>query len=238
MLQLMKNSRILVVPDLHMPFCHPDTWKFLTAIKTKYKPDKVVFMGDEIDGHAMSFHDSDPDLDSAGPELEKAIKFLKPIYALFPEADVLESNHGSLVFRRAMVAGIPRKCLRSYADVLNAPAGWKWHFDLTLRMSDGQWVYFHHGKTGGQGKLSQRQSMSAVQGHFHSKFHVTYWANPSGLYWDAHVGCLADMKSLAQAYAKNSMERGIVGCMMILNGHPHLIPMVLKKNGRWSGFLL
>ena len=231
----MANARILVIPDMHMPYCHPDTWKFLEAVKVKYNPDRVVCLGDEVDHHALSFHDSSPDLDSAGPELNKAINLLQKIYELFPEVDVLESNHGSLVYRKAFAAGIPKNLIIPYRDQIKAPKGWHWHFDLTLKMSNGQSVYFHHGKTGGAGKLSQRQSMCSVQGHFHSKFHVTYWANPTALYWDVHAGCLADSKSIAQEYAKNSIEKGIVGCLMILKGHPHLVPMVLKSNGRWNG---
>lgn len=217
-----------------MPYCHPDLWEFLKAVKAKYNPDKIVCLGDEVDHHALSYHESNPDLPSAGPELEKAITFLKPIYQLFPKVDVLESNHGSLVYRKAITAGIPRRCLVSYRDQIGAPRGWKWSFDLTLKMSNGQDVYFHHGKTKSRDKLSQRQSMCSVQGHFHSEFHIVYWANPSNLFWDAHVGCLADMNSLAQAYGKNNLERGIIGVMMILNGHPHLVPMVLKKGGRWD----
>lgn len=234
----MANARILVIPDMHMPYCHPDTWKFLAAIKKKYKPDRVICLGDEVDFHALSFHDSDPDLDSAGPELEKAIRFLGPLYKLFPKVDLLESNHGSLVYRKAFAAGIPRNALRSYRDVLQAPLGWVWHFDLTIKMSDGRLLYCHHGKTSSALKLSQRQSCCSIQGHFHSRFHVSYWANPLGIYWDSHVGCLADMKSLSQAYGKNSLERGIVGAMMILDGHPHLIPMVLLPGGRWNGKVL
>lgn len=232
-----QNAKILVIPDMHLPYAHPDTWKFLTAVKKKYRPDRVVCLGDEVDGHALSFHDSDPDLDSAGPELDKAIKFLKPIYKLFPRVDVLESNHGSLVYRKAKVAGIPRRALKSYRDTLEAPGGWHWHFDLTIRMSNGQDVYFHHGKTSGQGKLSQRQSMCSVQGHFHSKYHITYWANPTALFWDAHAGCLVDHKSLAMEYGKNSIEKGIVGVLMIIEGIPRLVPMPLSKNGRWTGVL-
>jgi predicted phosphodiesterase len=233
-----KNQRVLVIPDMHQPYAHPDTWKFLTAVKRKYKPDRVICLGDEIDHHALSYHESDPDLDSAGPELEKAIRLLTPIYKLFPNVDVLESNHGSLVYRKAKTAGIPRRLLINYRDALKAPKGWHWHFDLVIKLSDGKLCYFHHGKTSAQGRLSQRQSMCSVQGHFHSKFHVTYWANSLDLYWDVHSGCLADMKSLAQEYGRNSLEKGIVGVTMIIHGHPHLVPMPLNKKGRWTGVLL
>src|ERR1700749_1207382 len=99
----MKQAKsILVLSDMHHPYAHPDTVPFLKAVKAKYKPDTVVCIGDEADFHDSSFHDSDPDLDSAGVELEKAIKGLAPIYKLFPKVTVIESNHGSMVMRKAL----------------------------------------------------------------------------------------------------------------------------------------
>ena len=233
-----RNERVLVIPDMHMPYCHPDTWKFLSGVNDKYTPDRVICLGDEVDHHALSYHESNPSLDSAGPELEKAIRFLQPLYELFPKVDVLESNHGSLVYRKAQTAGIPKHLIVPYRQQIQAPEGWHWHFDLTITLSNNQRVYFHHGKTKSRDKLSQRQSMNSVQGHFHSEFHIVYWANPTALFWDMHLGCLADQNSMAQAYGRNNLERGIVGCGVILNGHPHLIPMVLKKGGRWDGRVL
>lgn len=95
-----KNSRVLVISDLHSPFYHVDTIPFLTAIKEFIKPDKIVFTGDEIDAHSLSFHDKDPDLPfSPSSELEKAIEYLQPLYELFPKADILESNH-DVILRR------------------------------------------------------------------------------------------------------------------------------------------
>lgn len=216
---------------------HPDTWKFLKAIKKKYKPDRVICLGDEVDYHALSFHESDPDLDSAGPELEKAIRFLKPIYKLFPEVDVLESNHGSLIYRKALTAGIPHRALKTYRSILEAPLTWRWHFDLRLRMSNGIDLYLHHGKSATAARMSLQEGCCTVEGHFHTKFHITYWRNSSGLYWGMHAGYLADHNSLAQAYAKSNMQKGIVGAAMILNGHPLLIPMNLNKKSRWIGGL-
>lgn len=230
-----ENSRILVIPDMHMPYCHPDTWKFLAAVKKKYKPDRVVCLGDEVDHHALSYHEKDPDLDSAGIELEKAVKFLKPIYKLFPEVDVLESNHGSLVYRKAKTAGIPRRLIVPYREQIEAPKGWKWHFDLKIQMSNGQWVYFHHGKSAKPIELSREEGMCSVEGHYHTKFHVTTWRNSKRLMWGAHAGYLADHDSLAQAYAKNNLKRGVVGCIVILSGWARLVPMPLRKDGRWIG---
>jgi hypothetical protein len=107
-----KYKSILCISDLHFPYSHKDSLKFLEAIKKKYKPDKVVCLGDELDYHAMSFHDSDPDLDSAGRELEKGLAYMQGLMSLFPACDVLESNHGSLFYRKAKHHGMPRHLLK------------------------------------------------------------------------------------------------------------------------------
>lgn len=232
----MKSNVVCVIGDLHAPYMHEDAVRFLIAIKAKYRPNSVVFMGDEVDAHATSYHEHDPDLASAGDELKAAIKQLQPLYKLFPNATVLESNHGSLVYRKALTAGIPSAVLKGYRDILQAPGGWTWKYDHTVKTALGP-VYFHHGKSGTQEKLSKNLAMSACQGHFHNKFYVSYWSSPNGLYWDANAGCLVDNKSRAMAYGKNNLQKPIVGCLLIINGIPQLIPMVLSKNGRWTGKL-
>lgn len=232
----MKRQSILVLSDMHHPYCHPDTLPFLKAVKAKYQPTDVVCIGDEIDAHDMSFHDSDPDLDSSGAELEKAIKSLQPIYKLFPKVTVIESNHGSMVFRKALVGKIPRKAIKSYNDILDAPKGWKWVFDTIIKTPLGP-VYFCHGKSSAPGRLASQYGMSAVQGHFHEKAQINYISTPEKLMFDAHTGCLANDKSLALGYNKINPKRPIVSLLVIDNGVPHIIPMVLSKGGRWTGSL-
>lgn len=232
----MKKQSILVISDMHHPYSHPDTLRFLTALKKKYKFTDVVCIGDEVDYHALSFHDSDADLPSAGEELKKAIKSLKPLYKLFPKVTVVESNHGSMVYRRALAHGMPRKVLRSYNEILEAPKGWKWQFDVKINTPMGQ-VYFCHGKSGAAGRLASQYGMSCVQGHYHEKAQITYISTPEKLMFDAHTGCLANDKSLALGYNKINPKRPIVSVVVILEGIPHIIPMVLNKRGRWNGKL-
>lgn len=227
---------LLVISDMHHPYSHPDTLAFLKAVKAKYKPDIVVCIGDEIDAHDMSFHDSDPDLDSAGAELEKAIESLKPIYKLFPNVTVVESNHGSMVFRKALVGKIPKKAIRSYNDILDAPKGWNWVFDTIIKTPLGQ-VYLCHGKSAVAGKLASQYGMSSIQGHYHEKAQITYISTPEKLMFDAHTGCLADDKSLALGYNKVNAKRPIVSLIVVINGIPQIIPMILKRGGRWTGKL-
>jgi hypothetical protein len=42
---------------------------------------------------------------------------------------------------------------------------------------------------------------------------------------------------MAFHYNKVFVKRPIIGCGMIMDSQPKLIPMVLKSNGRWNGRL-
>lgn len=231
-----KAKSLLVISDLHVPYQHPDAVRFLAALKKKYAFDKIVCIGDEIDNHAISFHDSDPDLSSAGDELKEAIKQLQPIYKLFPTVTVVESNHGSLVYRKALANGLPKAVFKSYNEILQAPKGWKWEFDTKVETDLGT-IYLCHGKTGTAGRLASQYGMSTIQGHFHEKAQITYISTPEKLMFDAHTGCLADDKSLALGYNKVNPKRPIVSIIIVLNGIPQIIPMVLNRSGRWIGRL-
>lgn len=229
------NDRILVISDMHQPYAHPDVVAFLAAVAEKYSPTRVVCMGDEVDKHAMSFHTHDPDLYSPGEELKRAIKKLQPLYALFPVVDVLDSNHGSLAFRRAKHVGISRKYLREYGDVLKAPDGWKWQHELRITLPTGNECYFHHGLKANALDIVERRSVCVVQGHFHSIFAIQYAGNPNSLLWSMQTGCLIDKDSLAFEYDNANLPRPVIGLGIIIDGHPKLLPMPLKKGGRWSG---
>ncbi len=230
----MNNKSILVISDLHCPYQHQDAVAFLKAIKKKYKPTRVILSGDEADYHGISFHDHDPDLDAPGKELDKAISALKPIYKLFPKAEVLESNHGSLVLRKAIANGQSRRYFRTPGEILEAPKGWTWHFDIVLTLPDGNKCYFHHSKGANVKKNSQAMGMSFVQGHHHESFEICYWGNPNALNFGMTVGCLVNNHSLAMAYNKNNLKRPVIGCAVIVDSIPILIPMRINSKGRWT----
>lgn len=236
-MEKVSNKRILVISDLHAPYQHPDTVDFLKAVKLKYKPTRVILSGDEVDFHAISFHDSDPDLDSAGKELAKAIASLKPIYKLFPVAEILESNHGSLVMRKALANGMSKEFFKSPREIIQAPRGWSWHFDIATKLPNGMPAYFHHSKGANVKKNSQAMGSSFIMGHHHESFEIQYWGNPNALLFGMTVGCLVDQKSLAMAYNKNNLKRPVIGLGLIIDSIPVLVPMQLNKKGRWIGKL-
>lgn len=227
------NSRVLFISDMHIPYHHPDTLEFLQYLKDKYKPTRVICLGDELDKCSLSYHESDPDLPSAGDELRKSLPVIQQLYKMFPVMDILESNHGSLVWRKAKTSGIPRHYIKSYNDVLGVGDGWKWSFDLTITLPNGNKCYVHHGKSSDVIKLSQQMGMAAVQGHFHNGLKVDYWANPNGLYWGMQCGCLIDDNSLAFSYNNVNIQRPLIGTGLIIDSIPVLEPMVLDSSGRW-----
>ena len=232
------NSNILIISDMHVPYQHPDTMDFLKEVKAQFKPTRVLNVGDEVDKHAMSFHDSDPDLPSAGDELEKAIEELQPLYELFPKMDLVESNHGSMVYRKGKHHGIPRKYLRDYGEILEAPEGWQWSDSLLIPLPNGQELFVTHGLRKDGMKLAQQMGCNVVQGHYHTEFNIKYSSSPSQLYWSMQIGCLIDDKCLAFHYNKTTAIRPIIGVGMVIEGQPLLIPMILDRGGKWIGELI
>lgn len=221
------NSRILFISDMHIPYHHPNTLPFLQSLKERYNPTRIICLGDELDKHALSFHDSDPDLMSAGDELAASLPVIAELKQMFPKMDIIDSNHGSMVYRKSKHHGIPRRYIKSYNEVLGVDSGWVWHNDLTITLPDGQQVYIHHGKSSDAIKTSQAMSMSHVCGHFHESFGVKYWANPNGLFWAMNGGCLINDKSFAFAYNNANLKRPIIGTCLVIDGVPILEAMSL-----------
>ena len=230
----MKYKSVLVISDLHMPYHHKESLNFLKALKQKYKPDLVVNIGDEIDCHALSFHDSNPDLPSAGDELVLAKGYIKELEKIFPSMTLVESNHSSLVYRRGLKHGMPKAMLRSYNEFLGVSSKWKWVDDLTVTLSDDTRCFFTHGLSANVLQQAMQYGMHVVQGHYHSKFSIQYFSNPQNLIWGMQVGCLTNQGSLAFEYAKNFKQRFVMGCGVIIDGQPKLHPMVIK-NSKWIG---
>ena len=231
------NDTILLISDLHCPYNHPDAFAFLKDVRDAYKPTRVICMGDEIDNHAISFHDSNPDLPAAGDELAEAINELKILYKLFPKVDVLHSNHGSLSFRKALHHGLPKAFIKNMKEVLEAPKGWEWHMDMLLDLPGGNQCYFHHGLIKDPAKAVALRGMCVVQGHYHEDAKITYVSNPNNLLWGMSTGCLIDKDSMAFEYNSVNLKRPILSVCLIVDGLPVIIPMVLNKKGRWRGFV-
>ena len=219
-----RGKRVLFISDLHIPYSVNGYFHFLKDLKEKFKPDIVICGGDEVDGHAISFHKSIGELYSSGHELEAAIiEIQEGLHKLFPKLYLLESNHGSLIFRRLKAEGIPIRHLKPLHELYETPL-WEWYEKILLRTNTGK-VLCAHGMSGVAGAWMKLSGCSTVEFHYHTKFHITYFQTIMGPRYSAHFGCLADKDSMAMSYAKANMAEFMNGTGGIsASGEPILFP--------------
>ena len=231
------SSTILYFTDLHAPYEHKEALDFLWLVKDTFKPTMVINGGDEVDHHALSFHDADPNLDSAGQELEQAQLVMKELHDLFPSMRICESNHGSLAYRKAKVHGIPANYLKSYREVLfpnGEGGGWSWHEAIRIAMDAGRALQFQHSCKGDLLIGAAHEDANLIVGHEHSKFGIGYRASTTETYWSCYGGSLVDNDTLAFRYGALTQNKPVLGCVIIANGVPVCIPMKLNARGGWT----
>lgn len=215
-------DNVLVIGDLHEPFCLKNYLEFCKAQQIKYRCGRVVFIGDVIDNHFSSYHETDTAAYGADEELERAIKKLSKWHTAFPDADVLIGNHDRMAYRKARTAGISSKWVRGYSEVLDTP-GWNFVEDLEI---DG--VMYYHGEGSTAKKKMRDEHQSVVQGHLHSEAYVDWSVGNKFRHFAMQVGCGVDRKSYAMAYGKNT-KKPVISCGVVLNKgtFPIVIPMEL-----------
>lgn len=222
-----------IIADLHLPWSHPQYLDFCYKTFNRYKVDRVVCIGDEIDNHALSFHEHNVNGLSAESEAEKAIKEIRKWYKTFPKADVMVGNHSALPYRQATAAGIPHRFMRAYEDVWEAPKGWKWMMETEI-----DHVLYTHGTglSGQNGAINKaiRARQSVVIGHIHAFGGVSYHASDKDLIFGLNVGCGVDVRAYAFEYGKNFVNKPTLGCGIVVDGHQGIfVPMKLGKKYEW-----
>jgi len=213
-------DNILVIGDLHAPFTLPKYLKFCREQQETYNCGTVVFIGDCLDSHFSSYHETDPDGYSAGEELDRAVDMLKDWYHTFPIATVIIGNHDRLVYRKAYSSGVSKKWIREYSDVLGT-AGWNFVENIEIFG-----VNFNHGEGGTARNRIKSELQSQVQGHLHTQLYTDYLVGANFIVWGMQVGCGVDNKSYAMSYGKH-FKKPAIGCGVVLNKGtlPIAIPM-------------
>lgn len=207
-----KERRILIIGDLHCPFDLDGYLQHCKDTYAKYNCNQVIYIGDVLDNHYSSYHETDPDGLGGGRELEVAIERVQRWYQAFPNADVLIGNHDRIIMRKAFSSAIPKAWVKSYNEVLGTP-NWNWVESVTY---DG--VLYEHGE-GGQAKTKAKNNMmSSVCGHTHTEAYVVWFVGKMFRVFGMQVGCGIDWKSYAASYAKNFKKQAI-GCGVVLGGH-------------------
>jgi len=209
-------SRVLIVGDVHEPATHPGYLDFVSDIGEEWGCDRVHFIGDIIDHHAVSFHARHPDAPGPKEEYELALYGTQKWYRRFPKATVSVGNHDERVIRLAASVNIPRYYLREYSEVWGTP-GWKWSEQTLI---DGV-LYTHGTGCGGMHpayNMAKNNCCSVVMGHVHSAAGVKFMCGPKSRIFGVDTGCGVDSNHLAMDYGRNIARKPIVACAVVLDG--------------------
>lgn len=216
-------ARVGVIGDTHEPYCLDGYLEFCQKTFKAWKVDTVVHIGDLVDHHALSFHDSEPTLKGANGELMDAREKLKPWYKAFPKLILINGNHDMIPARQLTKIGMDAEVwMKPLKEVYNFPKGWVME-DQT--MIDG--VLYHHGHTscGANGFRNDAKArmVSTVSGHAHGNAGVSASASDHRLVFGVATGCGIDNKSMAMAYGKHFKSKPIISCAVIIDG---VLPVV------------
>lgn len=231
------DGPILVLPDLHAPYNHPQALEFLAWVH-EYRGcrERVASVGDIWDFHSMSFHKNEPDAMSPEEEYVKIREFSAELAELFPYGDVVLGNHCDIPKRKMVDAGLAPSMLKTPNALYNLPDTWTIH-PMYYVLEPNSWdVLVEHG-CGSAGKYGcantgKEKRCSYVQGHTHSNAAVIYTTNYKNTQFGLNVGCLVDSSSLAMRYGKYSTRKGVLGCGVVYSGsHAEFIPM-----SSWPGY--
>jgi len=214
------GKNVLVIGDLHEPFCLDGYLEHCIETYKKYDCNEIVFIGDIIDLHASSYHETNPDGYSAGEELRIAIQRISQWYNAFPKATVIIGNHDRIIMRKAQTAGLSKMWIKDYAEVLGTPG---WNFTDSIEIDN---VLYIHGEGGTARARIRRDLQSVVQGHLHSQAYVDWCVGAKFKIFGMQIGCGVNHHSYAMAYGKEGPKPAIA-CGVVLQGE---IPINIMMN--------
>ena len=221
-----------IIGDTHCPYELEGYLEFCVDTFEAYGVDTVVHIGDFVDHHSLSFHDSEPLLHNVVGEYESAVGHAQAWYDAFPECILVEGNHDAIPARQLRKMGMePSIFMKPLEDVLGMPPGWKVVNDVVIDN-----VLYHHGHTAsgvnGFRKDAETRMRCTVTGHNHSNAGISATATDDLLVWGMAVGCGVDAKHLAFAYGKHFAKKPIIACGIVIDGEPVIEYMDLGSKVR------
>lgn len=219
-----------IIGDTHIPYELEGYLGFCKKTFKRYGVTRVVHIGDLIDHHAMSFHDSEPRLIDAHKEYVSAKKKLQKWYVAFPNLTLIEGNHDIIPERQLKRLQIdPETWMRNLKDVYDMPKGWNVVPEMYIDN-----VLYHHGYSAngvnGFRNDAIKRMCNTVSGHAHSNSGVSATASHHRLVWGLAVGCGVDNTKMAFSYGKHFLNKPIISCGIVVHGkHPHVEYMDLGE---------
>lgn len=222
----MDDRPIGVFSDPHIPFNHPNYLQFCIDTFRQYHVGRIVCLGDLVDFHAISRHETETCAKSPIDELDMTIAGVKQFTDAFPDVDFIPGNHDLIYIRQAATLGIDKRFLKSFKELFELPKKWRIHDDEYI--SDG--ILYKHGINcaGKNGAINTaiQERMSTVIGHSHAFGGCQYSANPRDIIFGLNVGCGIHISQYAFAYGKHAKNRPTLGCGVVFNSASAIfIPM-------------
>jgi metallophosphoesterase superfamily enzyme len=207
--QFNDSNRILIVGDLHAPFILEGYLDFCLEIYHKHNCNKVIFIGDILDNHFSSYHETDADGMGAGDELDKARGMIQIWHDTFPNSLVCFGNHDLIVARKAQTSGLSQQWIKTLSDVLKTST---WEYDEEFYIDN---VMYCHGTAKKAKGRAKNELISVVQGHYHSESYVEHLVGKYKHIWAMQIGCGIDKDSYAMAYGKH-FPKCHINCGVVL----------------------
>lgn len=230
-------KKILIIPDLHFPYEHPDAIRFLDAIKKDFNGfDLIINLGDIVDQYQWSQYEANPEAMNQIEELKLASNKLNKLIKLFPKMVITLGNHDIRLEKKLIKNGISPSVLQRFETLYSLNDNeWIYADELGLWWNDeARRVLFIHEAKSDILKTCDEFESSVVSGHRHSSLEIKFSLKPSGIRFGLQSGCLVDKDRLAFNYRKPINKRFILGASVIINGIASIIPMKMKANGMWD----
>jgi len=132
------NSNFLIISDMHIPYHHPDSFDFLEAVTYAYDCKTILNVGDIVDNHSGSYHESEPDALSAEDEYTQAIKYCQELQGIFPKMVISVGNHDLITQRKLKTCGLPASIARDYNQLYELKDTWDWKDKYFFDSKEGQ----------------------------------------------------------------------------------------------------
>lgn len=233
-----RHYKVLVIPDIHVPFQHNKSVNTMLKFAELYKPDHVIQLGDLVDFYKLSRYMKSPGRGSAvQQEVDKAHNLLNRIKEVSgaKKATMLTGNHEDRLHKylcNQAPALTELKALKLENLLRLKEIGWELIPGSMFYRING--VHFTHGEyctVFSALKHMTKYNETIIHGHTHvSKHTMARYLNKTIEAWE--FGCLASMET-SEEYVKMANWQHCFGTVE-LSGNDYWINSHHIRNGKVS----
>lgn len=223
-----RANKVLIIPDLHMPFHDKKSLSEVVKFAKSFRPDCVVQIGDLYDCYSFSRFSRNPDLITPKDELLAAKGYAVEMWASMKKASPraslyqLRGNHESRLIKRMMdkvpefesLLEAPITSLFKYRGVVSLPSE---RSELVI----GDIILVHGWSLKPEFHMNYF-GMSCVHGHSH-RAGIVYKPHRGKALFEMNVGHLADEGQIPLCYGSTMTSQWTKGFGIISKGEPRFI---------------